>query len=113
MPCVTKKAFLAPLTPHREKVELPECGDDAYVWVEELSSKDLLAIQQTQGKEANVSNLDFVYDILARTLRGEVGEPLFADADDCREHFGLSLNSLERLALRVLKISGLQVAEKN
>lgn len=112
MACVSKAAFLKPLRQRVEKFSLPEYGDDAYVVIQALTSKDLLALQALHGTTAESSNLDFAHELLCRAMVDDSGNRIFADAAEVRDGIDLSLPALESLVERVMAVSGIKT-EKN
>ncbi len=125
MASVGRNAFGRPPAPKTERVPLPEFAETAYVCVRELSAKDLIELRKERGRDADLGDLGFVYDLLARTLCDDAGAPLFPDVvdnsgkiistgkDDLAAAFDLPLKTLERLAAEACRIGGLRTEEKN
>lgn len=116
MPCVSKSAFLKPLRQKTEQYPLPEYGEGAYVVIQALTSKDLLALQEKYGTSASSANLDFAFDLLSRSLVDDSGSPIFVDAGDAKEGVNLSVPAMESLVEKVMEVSGIKVVgdgEKN
>jgi hypothetical protein len=104
MGCVRKEYFSKPRRLKSEKYPLE---DGEYVVIQELTSRELVEIQNTYGKEESTSNLAFVYDYLSRVLVDDAGVRLFADAADVEAHFNMSIPALENLTEFALEVSGI------
>lgn len=112
MPAVNKSAFRQPLRRQRERFALPEYGDDAYVVLQALTSRDIVALQNAYGQTPDSDNLDFVYELFHRALVDDEGRLLFESAADVAAHLNLSLPVLEHLVESCLHVSGIQSARK-
>lgn len=86
---------------------------DTYINLRELSSQELLHYQQTIGNK-EVSNLDFIYDLVARCAVDDEGLPIFKDAGDVKDHFNVGLSTLVSAQQTVMNLSGIgDAAPKN
>lgn len=113
MALLSRGALTKPAKRRVERHPIAECGDDAFVGIQAMGAKDLLALQTAYGSQVDVSNTDFVFDLFARCLVGEAGEKMFADAADARETINLSLPALQDLVKACLAVSGVDTKEKN
>lgn len=108
MPAISKAAFLKPLRRKTERYPLPEYGEDAYVCLQALTSRDIQAIQQAYGSSPDSGNVAFVNELFYRCLADDDGKPLFDSAADAGETMNLSLPAMETLVEACLRVSGIQ-----
>ena len=94
----------------KEKYNLSK-EEDVYVWLRELSSKELRELQVNMG-DKETSNMDFVYSILALCVIDDAGKPLFTSIDDVKDNLNVGLSTLVDMQNRILKLSGLETAQK-
>jgi hypothetical protein len=80
--------------------------DDTYIFLRELSSKELLDYQATMGDKAT-SNLDFVYDLISRCACDDNSNNIFTDAADVKENLNVGLSTLVEMQKTITNISGL------
>jgi len=107
MPCLNKESFHNPPRLALTSYPIPEYGAESYVNIVPITSRDLLELQATNGKEGNTSNIDFTFDLLSRCLVDDDGNRLFADADECKSTLNLPMPTLEDIAATIFKASGL------
>ena len=78
-----------------------------------LSARDLVELKKKHGKTGSTDNMDFVREVLSRSICADDGTLLFEDAQDVQESFGLSIGTMASLSERILAVSGLGGEEKN
>lgn len=113
MACLSKQSFLKPIALKTVKVFIPECGADAYVYVKELGSFDLLEMQTHYGPNQETSNLAFAYDLLYRVVCDDDGKRIFSSADEVKEYFNLPVAAITRLVEQAMAVSQLDTQAKN
>lgn len=116
MGIVSKTDFRKPYRRNREKYPLPEYGEGAYVVLVALTSRDIVALQEAYGASPDTGNMDFVHELLYRTLADDDGQPLFAGPADVAKHLNFSLVALEDVCAAALRVSGIEAKrdpEKN
>lgn len=103
-PLAFMSVFSKPLKLQPERYALPEFGDDAYVCVRPLSSKELLDFQgRTDAK-----GFDFNYEFLFKVLVDAAGSALFHTLEECISEVGnLPFPSLDKLIKFALEVSGI------
>lgn len=106
MGCLSKHSFAAPAR-KIERVDLPEFGADAHVFVRELGAKALHELRQTYATPAADAFFDFEYDLLARVLVDDKGEPIFKDKQELCELTDFSVTMLQSLAKKALELFGI------
>jgi len=94
------------------KYPLPEYGEDAYVIIQEMTSKELVEIQTKYGSQESTSNLAFVHDVFSRTLTDDNGTRLFANVEDVEACLDISLPAMEALMVAVLTASGIETKQE-
>ena len=103
--------FLGPLKAKPEKFALTEFGDDAFVFIRPLSSRELLELQDKHGDEGK--GFDFNCEFLAKVLCHENGQALFGSPEECKDHVSrLPLPGLDRLIRGALDVSGVSHYEE-
>ena len=85
-----------------------DLGNDTYVNVRELSATELVHYQTKMG-DKDTSNMDFVFDLLSKCVVDDDGKPLFKDATDVKDHFGVGLSTLVDLQKKIMALSGLDI----
>ncbi len=114
MPAVTAASFSAPRKVHVERVDLAQWLEpDDFVWVRRISAKDIKELRQAQGKEPELGNMAFVYDLLHRALCDEDGKGLFTSPEHVADSFGLPVEAFTHISDEVLRIAGVTTSEKN
>ncbi len=113
MPAIGLQAFGKPLAPKIERIPIPECGPDAYACVKALSARDLIELRAAHGSEVASDNITLSYDLLARVICDDAGEPVFADAAAAQAGIALSFTALNELTEHAMRVGGLSVTEKN
>ena len=59
--------------------------------------------------DKEVSNMDFVFDLLSKCVVDDNGKPLFTDAADVQDHFGVGLSTLVDVQKKIMALSGLDI----
>ena len=115
MSCVSKAAFLKPLRQKTVQFPLPEYGEGSYVILQALTAPELFDLQAKYGREASSDNAGFLYDVLCRCMVDDGGNPIFADATECKAGTVLSVPAMNSLLEAALDVSGIphRDAEKN
>jgi hypothetical protein len=111
MGCIGKGRKADPKRRAKEKFDLPEFGDGAYVWVRALGSADLRDMQDRFGKAGDTANLDFMYECLRRGLVDDAGELLYETGEDAAAALDLDLKRLEELTKSLFVLSGVPYKE--
>src|SRR4051812_33300915 len=107
MPCIRKGH--RPLAMKTVKFTLD--GED-YVNVRELSSRDVIALQERFGSDAKI-DAGVVGEVLCRCLVDDEGRRLFDSAEDVAEGLDVGMSTLKALAHKALEISGVEETPKN
>ena len=115
MAALTRDSFKAPWVTKVTPVSMEEhgFGADSFVWMKQLSAKDLVELRAENGPRPDLGSVAFLYDLLSRTLCSEDGTRLFTSTQDVIDGFLLSVEALRYLADQALVIGGISTAEKN
>lgn len=105
MACIKKQDLGKPLALAVEQFPLPALGEGSYVNIRALGSRDLAALQKTDSEEK--SNIDAIYEILAKCLVDDEGAFLFDSAEDMKENFNQPLSLIEEMGEVAIRVSGL------
>ena len=91
----------------RTKLQL---GNDTYICVRELSSKELLNLQAHQGEQdhsESAPNMDFVFSIIATCACDDEGKPIFDSKEDVKQNLDIGVSSLVEIQRQIMTLSGL------
>jgi hypothetical protein len=108
MPAISKAAFFKPYRCNKEVYPLPEYGEGAYVVIQALTSRDIVAIQKAFGSSPDSGNQAFVNELFYRCLVDDDGKPIFDGPDDVAATLDMSLPAMEHLVETCLRVSGIQ-----
>jgi hypothetical protein len=112
MGCVTKKDMKAPAARKREKIPLPECGPDSYVWVEAFGAKTLYELQQKYAGTEGEKKGDMMYEVFALCLHDD-NSKLYDSLEDAKANWDLSPGMTETIFNECFRVSGLPITQKN
>jgi|ERR1017187_6908030 hypothetical protein len=81
-------------------------GDD-HIFLRELTSKELLHYQSKMG-DKETTNIDYLYDIIARCAVDEDCKPIFASVDEVKNELNVGLSTLTEMHHAISRVSGLE-----
>ena len=113
MPGLNKAELLKPKTLKTIRHPMPAWGEDAYVNIRALSSRDLVDLQKRYGKGVEEENsFEFATTMLAYCLVDDEGKRLFEDEQEVK---GLLIHTpqvIEQLGQVAIELSGID-SKKN
>ena len=108
---IDRETFLRPLDRRRERVPLPEFGDDAACWVYGWTAGERTAwekeFQKPNGKPDKVRQNEIRERLVVRCVRDDNGQPIFSDGDleAIRQQDAAVIERVVNAALRVTGVT--------
>ena len=115
MGALTKGQFLQPKDRKTEKFVMPEWGEDAYVVLRQISSKELIGLQRMHGTaidDTDETHADFLFALVLLSVFDDDGKPLFSETDkDLLQQ--KSFNLLKQLANACITLNNLEADDED